>query len=297
MNAYSADQLEFLRVLTSYTAIALDNAASYGRLNQALDELRTAQTSLIEREKLASLGGLVAGVAHEVNTPLGIALTAASHLDDLARGLFVELEHDRLSPQHLRDFQVVSQEGMRLILGSLERARHLIASFKQVAVDQSSEHRRRFDLRTVCEEIMFSLRPTYRRSGHDVELVCLDGIAMDSYPGALFQILTNLINNSLLHAFPEGRRGRIAITVSNEVEHIVLRYRDDGVGMSKEVAERAFEPFFTTRRGSGGSGLGLHLVYNLTVQLLGGRIELISHPGAGCEFVLYLPRSAPKHDA
>jgi len=303
-HAYSEAQLEFLRVLASYTAIALSNAQSYARLDQrvaertrelsaALKELKETQHTLVEREKMASLGGLVAGIAHEVNTPIGIAVTAASHLDEAARRLVDDFAAGKLGRQRFEQFVQSLGEGCRLILGSLERARQLIASFKQVAVDQSSEQRRDIDLATTLDEILFSLQPSYRRGPYEVSCDCPQGIHMDTFPGALFQIISNFINNSLLHAFPDGRGGRMTVSARAEGDFVTLQYRDDGIGMAEAIAARAFEPFFTTKRGSGGSGLGLHLVYNLVTQLLGGTIQLQRPVEGGVEFVLRLPRRAP----
>lgn len=264
------------------------------RAEQALDQLQNAQQQLVAAEKMASLGQLVAGVAHEINTPIGIALTAASHLQDIGRQQERLASEGRMSRRDFDHWREALQEGMRLILGSLDRAHTLIASFKQVAVDQSSEQRRRIPLQQFLGEVRFALQPSYRRAGHTLDIDCPGSIELDSYPGALFQILTNLIANSQLHAYAEGQRGRLQISVEEDGESVLLHYRDDGRGMDSATAARAFEPFFTTRRGSGGSGLGLHLVYNLTTQLLGGSITLRSAPGAGCEFTLRLPRRAPE---
>lgn len=260
---------------------------------QALLELQGAQQQLVSAEKMASLGQLVAGVAHEINTPIGIAVTAASHLRDLGTRFANKIDTGKMTRSDLSAWRDASDEASRLILGSLERAHTLIGSFKQVAVDQTSEHRRKFDLADFLGEVVFALQPTYKRSAHTLVIDCPGGITLDTYPGALFQILTNLVNNSLLHAFSEGQQGQMRITVTVDGDRIHLSYRDDGRGMSADVAARAFDPFFTTRRGSGGSGLGLHLVYNLVTRLLGGRIELVSAPGQGSEFRLQFPRHAP----
>lgn len=255
-------------------------------------ELLGTQKQLVAAEKMASLGQLVAGVAHEINTPIGIAVTAASHLRDLGRGFANKIDAGKMTRSDLSAWRAASDEASRLILGSLERAHSLIGSFKQVAVDQTSEHRRSFDLADFLREVAFALQPTYKRTLHTLTIDCPGGIRLDTYPGALFQILTNLVNNSLLHAFSEDQQGQMQITASADGDSIHLSYRDDGRGMPADVAARAFDPFFTTRRGSGGSGLGLHLVYNLVTQLLGGRIELVSTPGQGSEFRLHFPRHA-----
>ncbi|MBI2397656.1 MAG: hypothetical protein HYV17_07640 [Xanthomonadales bacterium] len=267
--------------------------AAKERAEAALGELQGAQRQLVEAEKMASLGGLVAGIAHEINTPIGIAVTAATHLQESSRQLVQRIDARELKASELPAFRDNVNESMRLILGSLERALHLITSFKKVAVDQSSEQRRRFELRGFLDDVRTALAPTYKHTRHQLDIDCAEGIVADTYPGALFQVLTNLIHNALVHAFVEGSAGHMQVSVQADGDGFVLRYRDDGVGMPEAVAARAFEPFFTTRRGSGGSGLGLHVVFNLVTQMLGGRIELHTAPGAGCEFVLRLPLQAP----
>jgi ligand-binding sensor domain-containing protein/signal transduction histidine kinase len=267
------------------------------RAETALRDLQGTQRQLVVAEKMASLGQLVAGVAHEINTPIGIAVTAASHLQEGVHGLSGKLGSGRLTRSDLERWNADVEEAMRLILGSLDRAHTLIASFKQVAVDQSSEQQRQFDLGGFLTEVQFALQPSYRRSGHALVIDCPDGIALDTYPGALFRIVTNWVNNSLLHGFAGRERGHMRISARRDGDRVELRYQDDGVGMPLEVAARAFDPFFTTRRGSGGSGLGLHLVYNLATQLLGGEIQLHSVPGAGTRFVLSFPLQAPPRPA
>lgn len=267
--------------------------ASKEHAEAALTELQGTQRQLVEAEKMASLGGLVAGIAHEINTPIGIAVTAATHLQESSRVLVARIDAKELKASELPLFRDNVNESMRLILGSLERALHLITSFKKVAVDQSSEQRRRFELRGFLEDVRTALRPSYKATPHELLVECGEGIVVDTYPGALFQIMTNLINNSLIHAYSEGQSGQMTIAAMRDGDLLVLRYRDDGQGMPETVAARAFEPFFTTRRGSGGSGLGLHVVFNLVTQMLAGRIELNTAPGQGCEFVMRVPLSAP----
>jgi C4-dicarboxylate-specific signal transduction histidine kinase len=260
-------------------------------LQVSLRELRDAQEQLVHAEKMAALGGLVAGVAHEINTPLGIGVTAASYLEQETRRLGVELEEKRLTAESLHRFRQSALESCQLILRNLMRADKLVKSFKQVAVDQSSEQKRRIDLAGYLQEIMSSLHPTLKRTQHDVSIDCPAGLELDTYPGALYQIVVNLVMNSLTHAFGNRSDGHIMVRARRVGDMIVLGYRDDGAGMSDEVRKKMFEPFFTTRRGEGGSGLGMHIVWNLATQVLQGTIQVESAPGAGTAFELKFPAS------
>ena len=258
-------------------------------LSASLSELRDAQEQLVHAEKMAALGGLVAGVAHEINTPLGIGVTAASYLEQETRKLGAELEEKRLTAEGLHRFRQSALESCQLILRNLMRADKLVRSFKQVAVDQSSEEKRRIDLASYLAEIMTSLHPTLKRTQHSVSIDCPEGMELDTYPGALYQIVVNLVMNSLTHAFPGRNDGHISIRAQRAGDNVVLAYRDDGVGMPEEVRRKVFEPFFTTRRGEGGSGLGMHIVWNLATQVLRGSITVDSAPGSGAAFELRFP--------
>ncbi|MDW8479101.1 MAG: ATP-binding protein [Xanthomonadales bacterium] len=268
-------------------------AAARDRAERAVAELRQAQDQLIRTEKMASLGRMVAGLAHEINTPLGIALTAASRLEEIQRQRFAELAAGRMRRSELEAWQAESGEGTRLIRGSLERAARLVASLKRVSVDQIAERRRRFPLAEFLEELRMTFDPRLKRSPHRLRIEAEAGLELDSYPGALFQVLSNLIENAERHAFPEGRSGTVTIRATRGEGVVRLTVEDDGVGMSPEVAARAFEPFFTTRREDGGSGLGLHLVYTLVTGVLGGTVELETEAGRGSRFRLLLPETAP----
>lgn len=297
-----------LRALVEQRTAELSQAKE--RAESALDELQGTQAQLVAAEKMASLGQLVAGVAHEINTPIGIALTAASHLEDISRAQRSQMEAGRLSRQALANWQSQSIEAMRLVCSSLERAAELVASFKQVSVDQSSQQRRQFDLAKFLGEIATALQPGLKHRPCRLDVACPGDLQMDTFPGAIFQIVTNLVNNAVLHAFPEGRSGQLrliarrldppASTKAPDREAagawVELRFSDDGVGMRPEVAARAFDPFFTTRRGQGGSGLGLHVVHNLVSQLLGGSIELQSVEGQGTTVILRFPMRTAASD-
>ncbi len=282
------DELE-LRVQRRTEALEQANA----ELKNALDQLTRAQRQLVESEKLAALGGLVAGVAHEINTPLGVGVTAASHLQQETVRLSQAVAESRVTRADLDHFIEQAQMSSDLVLRNLDRASQLVRSFKQVAVDQSSEQRRVFRLREYLEEILLSLHPRIKKQRTEVVIQCDEDLVMDTYPGALYQIVVNLVINSLVHAFDESHPGRIEISARREGEQVVIEYRDDGKGMSESVQRRVFEPFFTTRRGAGGSGLGLHIVYNLATQILGGSVSCDSTLGKGTLFRVVLPRIAP----
>ncbi|ACA15487.1 integral membrane sensor signal transduction histidine kinase [Methylobacterium sp. 4-46] len=260
----------------------------------ALAELRETQASLIEAEKLAALGGLVAGVAHEVNNPVGISLTVASTLSQRCEAFAADLAGGPLRRSQLTGFIEAVQEASKQLVANLMRAGDLVQSFKQVAVDRSQDNRRRFDLGETCAQIIASLRPELRTARIALALDLPPGLVMESFPGPLGQVLTNLFLNAVRHGFPDGRAGTIRLAAEPlGSDRVVLTFSDDGVGMSEEVARRAFEPFFTTRRDSGGTGLGLHLAFNIVTHQLGGRITLHAAPGAGSRFVLTLPLVAP----
>ncbi|MCI1710000.1 MAG: ATP-binding protein [Chiayiivirga sp.] len=263
-------------------------------LVSAIDKLKLTQHQLVESEKLAALGGLVAGIAHEVNTPLGIGVTAASHLEQQAQAFARQFEQGQVDPQQLDAFRRTVLDASAMVLRNLQRADRMIRSFKQVAVDQASEQPRRIDLRAYLEEILVSLQPTLKRSRHALALDVPEGLVLLTHPGALYQMVANLVMNSVTHAFTGRDSGNIRIAARLDGESWLLEYSDDGVGMSEDVRRHVFEPFFTTRRGQGGSGLGLHILYNLVVQVLGGSIDLQTAPGQGARFVFRIPlREAP----
>jgi signal transduction histidine kinase len=270
--------------------------ASKERAEQALTELRNTQESLIEAEKLAALGGLVAGVAHEVNNPVGISMTVASSLSRRCESFAAELDQGQMRRSRLVEFIDGNREAANQLVANLQRAGELIQSFKQVAVDRSHAERRQFDLRHSTEQILASLRPGLKKSHIELVTEIPEGIVMDSYPGHYGQLLTNLFLNAVKHGFdgvPEGTIHIEARPVGGQVE---INFYDDGKGMTEDVQRRAFDPFFTTRRSEGGTGLGLHIVYNLVTRRLGGRIMVSSAPWRGTTFRITLPLSAPRQE-
>ncbi len=265
-----------------------------GELRKALDQLSQARDRLVQSEKMVSLGQLVAGVAHEINTPIGVALTAATHLGERTQEFTRMVAEGQLKRSDLQAYTSMAEQSTTLLHFNLQRAAQLIQSFKQVAVDQASEQRRDFDLNDYLEQLVTSLRPEARKQGHSIALNCPDGIAMSSYPGALAQVLSNLISNALVHAYPQGSNGTIRVLVRDRGHAVAVMVEDDGAGIPAEHLNRIYDPFFTTRRGSGGSGLGLHIVFNIVNETLGGDILCSSLPGEGTIFTLSLPRHAPE---
>jgi ligand-binding sensor domain-containing protein/signal transduction histidine kinase len=284
--AYQRVHLDMLRTLAAYVAVALDNAAAYRQLKET-------QAQLAAHEKLASLGSLVAGVAHELNTPIGNSLLMASTLHDKTEKMAARFEESTLRRSDLTGWIDASREASGLIVRSLHNAAALVNSFKQVSVDQASAQRRRFDLAQACHELAATMMNRVRRDGHTLELQVPDGIGMDGYPGALGQVLINFVNNALLHAF-DAPGGRMVLAASTpEPGRARIEFTDNGRGIAPEHAARIFDPFFTTRMGQGGTGLGLNIAYNLVTTLLGGAIRVESTPGRGAAFILDLPLQAP----
>lgn len=258
---------------------------------RALADLRSAQESLIQAEAMASLGQLVAGVTHDLNTPIGIGVTAASHLHHEVKRMRAAFEGGALKKSQLVDFFNMLEESSRLITANMERAADLVHSFKRVAVDQTSGERRSFDLAGYMAEIVHSLGPRLKRTGVKVNLSCPPDITMDSYPGALSQVLTNLIVNALVHAYDDGAvSGDIDVTATLDGDSdVVITVADHGAGMGPEQLQRIFEAFYSTRRDRGGSGLGLHIVETLASGPLGGGVDVRSTPGRGATFTVTLP--------
>jgi ligand-binding sensor domain-containing protein/signal transduction histidine kinase len=254
--------------------------------------LKLAQRQLVDSEKMAALGGLVAGVAHEINTPLGISVTAASHLQGETQRMRRLLDSGELKRSDLDAYEITARESSEMILRNLQRADKLVKSFKQVAVDQSSEERRHILLAQYIDEILTSLRPALKRGRHRIIVDCPPDLGFVTMPGAIYQVLANLVMNSLIHAFEPEQPGEIRIEASLKPDYVLLTYADNGRGMNEEARSRIFEPFFTTRRGQGGSGLGMHIVFNLVTQGLGGTIECDSAPGQGVYFSIRIPLPA-----
>ena len=266
------------------------------KAESALLELNATQQNLIDSERLAALGGLVAGVAHEVNNPIGISLTVASSLARRTDQFEAEMKSDApLRRSQLEDFVRTSQDASQQLVANLHRAAELIQSFKQVAVDRSHAERRQFSLHEATDQIIASLRPVLKKAPIALSVDVPEGLLIDGYPGSYGQILTNLFLNAANHAFADGQSGTISITARPRGnDDIEIIFADNGAGMTPDVQRQAFDPFFTTRRNEGGTGLGLHIVYNLVTQQLGGRMMLESRLGQGTTFRIIMPQAAKR---
>jgi predicted ATPase/signal transduction histidine kinase len=305
--AFTPDRLEILKLLSSQIAISIENAQLYtnlqqfnhnleqlveqrtSELSQTLEDLKSAQNKLVESEKMAALGGLVAGVAHEINTPIGIGITAASLLAEKVTQFCEIYTKGSIKRSELEKFLDTAMQSSNMILANLTRAADLIHSFKEVAVDQSSELKRTFQLKKYLEEILISLTVKLRTTKHKIEINGDENILLDGYPGVLCQIVTNLVMNSLLHAYDPDDAGVMAFDFMLDGDRLIFEYTDNGKGITPENLSKIFEPFFTTKRAQGGTGLGLHIIYNLVTQKLKGTIQCQSQPGKGTKFIIQFP--------
>ncbi len=258
-------------------------------LHGSLEDLKRTQDYLVQTEKMVSLGGLVAGVAHEINTPVGIGVTTASHLKDKTELIVNLYQEGVITHGALKDYLAIAKESTDIILSNMGRAAELINSFKQIAVDQSCDSLRAFKINEYIHEILISVSAKFKNTPYKIEVVCPHEFEINSFPGAISQILTNLLMNSLIHGFEGLDHGTIKIEVTKKEDTVYLSYQDSGHGIAKENLAYIFDPFFTTKRGQGGSGLGLQIVYNLVTQTLRGKIMCQSEPDNGAIFELEFP--------
>ena len=298
--AFTPKRLEVLNLLSSQIAISIENSLLYTNLEQkvaertqelsaALDHLKTTQAQLVESEKMASLGGLVAGVAHEINTPIGIGLMSASTLTKKTEVAINAFKSNQLKKSTMGAYFDQVNHGSQLILRNLERASELVKSFKQVAVDQSNLEKRSFVVKKYLEDMLVALKPKLQKTPYQITLTGDEQIEINSYPGAFSQVVTNLLNNSIIHAYQEGEAGQLCFEIQSESEQVIIEYSDDGCGIPIEHLPKIFDPFFTTGRAKGGTGLGLHITYNLVTQKLKGTIQVKSVVGVGTTFIITLP--------
>lgn len=259
-------------------------------LIQTLEKLHQFQRQMVQNEKMASLGDMVAGVAHEVNTPIGLGVTASTMMLDRLSDMRKAFEGKTLKASSLAKFIAEGEENLNIIYRNLNRAAELISSFKQVAVDQSSENNRVFYFAKLMDEILMSMRPKLKKVNHQIIVHCADDLLIESKAGPINQIMINLIMNSIIHGFEDMEQGQIDIFIEvTGGSKLSIEFKDNGKGIPEHMRKRIFDPFVTTKRGQGGSGLGMHLVYNLVTQGLNGSISIVSEEGQGVEFKIIFP--------
>lgn len=281
--------LERARLIAENEAYQKNLEKQTRELQREIEDRKKTEKKLVQSEKMAALGDLVAGVAHEINTPLGIGVTGISFLYDSTIAFQKLFSQGEAKKSDLEKFLSESQEACQVTLTNLNRAAQLVKGFKQIAVDQSSDVKRVFEIKKYIEEILFSLHPRIKKTKHVINVDCPQKLMMDSFPGAFSQILTNLVMNSLLHGFEDMEAGQISIVVETINNSIIFHYKDNGKGMTSEQQTKLFDPFYTTKRGSGGTGLGMHLVYNLVSEKLAGEIECETAPGEGTLITISVP--------
>jgi signal transduction histidine kinase len=260
------------------------------RLKNSLNQLKNAKDKLVESEKMASLGGLVAGVSHEVNTPVGNSVTAASYLYGKLENLKKKILTENLDDQELKSFIASSDEAVDIILKNLEKASNLVSSFKQIAVDQTYAAMRIFEFKKHIDDTLLSLKPKYKGLDITINVNCPRDLFIFHDPGIFYQILSNLVINSIIHGFEENQKKIINIEVEADNENMTIKYKDNGKGIDEKLHKKIFEPFFTTSKKQGGTGLGMYIVYNLVTQKLSGSIECLSPENSkGAYFFMSFP--------
>ena len=258
-------------------------------LRDSLKQVQNMQGQLIEAEKMASLGGLVAGIAHEINTPIGICLTAASFLKEQNDSLQMLYQQDEMTQDDFEAFLKTANDSSDIILKNIQRAAEIIQNFKKISVDQSVEDKRCFNVKEYFFEIIQSLHPKLKRYNHTINIISDDDIYINSYPGSLYQIFSNLILNSVIHGFEKTNNGKIIVIITCEKNQMNIQYKDNGLGMSPNILNKVFEPFVTTKRNKGGTGLGAHIIYNIVSQQLQGKITCNSVVNEGVDFNINIP--------
>ena len=255
-------------------------------LEGTIEELKLMQSHLVESEKMAALGGLVAGVAHEINTPVGNGITGITHLLDSTKLILEKYKLNNITEEEFETYLNTCIDLSSMININLQKTAHLVKSFKQVAVDQSTEEKRTFNLKEYLEEVLFSLSPIIKKTEVSILLNCGENILITSYPGAFSQVISNLVINSIRHAYKEKETGTISIDIAKDTDYLNIVYTDDGCGITKENIEKIFDPFFTTNRHAGGTGLGLNIIQNIIVKNLNGTIRCQSKVNEGVEFTI-----------
>ena len=289
IKGYNKIQGKFNHVIANLHQAEAATRAEAHKVEQAYDSLKDAQEAMLRSEKLASLGGMVAGVAHEINTPVGITLTSASVLMEATKQLHHDIESGSMKKSIVMAYIATAAESARLILKNAERASHLIYSFKQVASDQTSEQRRNYELGEYIQEVMSSLHPKLRTKQINIKIHCPSPIKLDGFPGAMAQVLTNLTMNAVTHAFAGRDHGEIQISALQTGDVVNMTFIDNGVGISHANIAKIFDLFFTTKRDIGGTGLGLNIVHNILYKKMNGSISVSSEEGKGTCFFMNFP--------
>lgn len=264
------------------------------QLEESLEHLKDTQEQLIQSEKFAALGELVAGVAHEINTPLGIGITLATFVEDKHQRIAKLFENGQLSKNELKEYNDAVSEALGVMVSSLNRSAEIISSFKNVAGEQSALELRHFKVRDYFEDVLQNLKPRLKKTPHEVVLLCDPELVIFHYPGAFSHLLTNFIVNSLVHGFTEETPGHMTIEFSKKENSCQLVYSDDGAGISSQHLTHIFDPFYTTKKGQGSTGLGLHIVHNIVTQNLNGKISLVTSEGHGVRFTIDFPLLNPE---
>jgi len=264
---------------------------NHNELQKTLEALETSKAQLVQKEKMASLGELVAGVAHEVNTPIGVGITAISHLGNELNQLNKYYQKEQLTRDMFNDFIVSASKGVEITQENLQRAAGLVKSFKQVAVDQSDNDRRTIFLKQHMNDVILSMRSQFGKSLHQININCLKDLQCVCEVGALTRVMTNILSNTLIHAYEGGKAGKIEIEILDQNEDIIINYKDDGQGMEPDMLDKIFDPFFTTKRGQGRCGLGAHIIYNQVNHNLGGQVKAYSKPGEGLSYKINFPKT------
>jgi len=280
-----------LNIQRALEAVELEekNASLIQELQEAIKNLKLNLAQQAETEKMADLGSYVAGIVHEATTPIGLTYTASSYLGHNIEKMLKKFEDNKVTRKELKLFFTQAKESISIIRINQGLASRLIQSFKEIAVDQSSNEQRTFNVQNYIQGILLSLRPKLKKTYHQINLTCPEDLEVFSFPGALAQILTNLIMNSVIHAFEEMEDGKIDIVVTKEEKKLCLNYSDNGKGMEEDNLNKLFDPFFTTKREKGGSGMGTHIVHNIITSILGGNIDCKSKPGEGLEYIIDFP--------
>lgn len=280
--------IELSEVNQELTAMNEEMQAMNEELSNSNEKMIKMQNFLVESEKMASLGGLVAGVAHEINTPIGIGMTASTHLQDMVNDL-LDLNKERpLTSEDIIPYLEDIDKATHMIYKNLNRAATLIKSFKQLSVDQSTEPKRLFDLCEYTNEVLLSLSPSMKKTKIKINTICKEPVMINGYPGSLAQVITNLVMNSLKHGYLAEQEGIITIEINRKDPMIEIVYKDDGVGIDNDIIDKIFEPFFTTNRSNGGTGLGLSIIYSIITQQYKGSIKCDSEKGKGVKFTIYI---------